>query len=62
MSRAAHAVARSSNGGNPPYKFCFSYLELSAWLRLYRFVPHPKTTSPPLVRNERRESNPSFVS
>ena len=29
------------NRGFPPYKFCYSYTELSAWLRLYGFTPPP---------------------
>jgi hypothetical protein len=29
------------NRGILPYKFCYSYTELSAWLHLYGFTPPP---------------------
>jgi len=33
--------ATNLNRGFPPYKLCYSYTELSAWLRLYGFTPPP---------------------
>jgi len=33
--------ATNLNREFPPYKFCYSYTEFSAWLRLYGFTPPP---------------------
>jgi len=46
------------NGGHPPYRFCYSYIELSDWLRLYRFVPPHEDYFAPTrqERDDRAES------
>jgi hypothetical protein len=48
------------NGGHPPYKYCYSYLDLSAWLRLYRFIPPPEDYFAP-TRQERDEGAESIL-
>ena len=42
----------SLHRGFPPCKFCYSYFELSAWLRLYGFTPPPPDYFAP-TRQER---------
>src|SRR5262249_3403068 len=49
-----------NNGGHPPYKFCYSYFELSAWLRLYRFIPPPESYFAP-TRQELDEGAESIL-
>ena len=48
------------NGRHPPYKFCYSYMELSAWLRLYRFIPPHEDYFAP-TRQERDEGADSIL-
>ena len=46
--------------GFPPYKFCYSYTELSACLRLYGFTPPPQDYFAP-TRQERDAGAGSIV-
>ena len=48
------------NGGHRPYKFWYSYIELSAWLRLYRFIPPPEAYFAP-TRQELDEGAESIL-
>jgi len=48
------------NQGFLSCKFCFSYLELCAWLRLYRFTPPPQDYFAP-TRQELDEGAESIL-